>query len=96
MQGPFILVKASPVESKRPIQFVSSTESFFQMDERQPLPRLFHVYMGILVILGAFAMGQSARICSQSYCTYADTHEPHIEGCWCAYYSDILGGAATG
>ncbi len=30
-------------------------------DRHPPLPRLFHVYMGILVILGAFAMGQNAR-----------------------------------
>lgn len=53
-------------------------------DNRPPLPRLFHVYMGILVILGSFAMGQSARDCVtvRVHC-YVGFYEPHIEGCWC-------------
>jgi hypothetical protein len=41
-------------------------------DSRPPLPRLFHVYMGILVILGAFAFGINVRYKScHSVCVYA-------------------------
>lgn len=56
------------------------------MNNRPPLPRLFHLYMGILVILGAFAMGQSARSCLYDFPKgYADFgNEPHVEcGCIC-------------